>query len=206
MLMIPPHRILCRPVLANALVVAALYAGWTAHAQTPSCEQFKAKLMARIAVGPGPFHLTSVPSGETIPVGGRVVGNCGGGKWTLVLLAGVAVPPNLASAPVREPRGGQPPEQIATPPSVVSVDAQPPMSDASELPPAIASESMPTPVQSAAPASTAPSTWNPPAFETLMWVAGVAVSLVLVLVVAARWIAYRLRYDAAGLPRGPRLR
>ncbi len=194
----PTHRI------PRRLVLAALFATGTAQAQTPSCDQFKAKLTARIAAGSGPFHVTSVPSGETLTAGGRVVGNCGGGKWTLVLLAGVAVPPNLASAPVREARDRQRPDQTVASPSVLSGDAQPAVHAASQMPPAIASAPMPTPVQAAAPASTASSAWKPPAFETLMWVAGSAVLLVMVM--AGRWIAYRRRYNASGLPRGPRLR
>ena len=198
------HHIPRGTVLADALVVAALFTSGAAQAQTPSCEQFKAKLTARLARGSGPSHVTSVPSGETVPAGGRVVGNCGGGKWTLVLLAGVAVPPNLASAPVRETHESQPPEGTVPSPSVVPVDAQPTVPAASQMPPAITSTPMPTPVQAAAPASTAPSAWKPAAFEALMWVASVAVLLVMLL--AGRRIANRLRYDAAGLPRGPRLR
>jgi len=200
----PTHRIPRRSVLADALVVAALFATGTAQAQTPSCDQFKAKLTARLAAGSGPFRITSVPSSETLPAGVRVVGNCGGGKWTLVLVAGVAAPLNMASAPVREARETQPPEHTVASPSAISVDAQPTVPAASQMPPAIASAPMPTPVQAAAPASTASSAWRPPPFETLMWIAGAAVLLVMVM--AGRRIAYRLRYDAAGLPRGPRLR
>ena len=198
------HQIPRRPALANALVVAALFASGTGQAQTPSCDQFKAKLTARIERGSEPFRITSVPSGETVPAGGRVVGNCGGGRWTLVLLTGAAATPIQASAPVREARESQPPEPAVASPSVASVDAQPTVPAAAQTPPAVASAPVPTPDQAAAPASAAPPAGQPPAFETLMWVAGVAV--LLVIAVAGRRIVYRLRYDAAGLPRGPRLR
>ena len=190
--------------------MAALFASGTGQAQTPSCDQFKAKLTARIERGSEPFRITSVPSGETVPAGGRVVGNCGGGRWTLVLLTGAAATPIQASAPVREAREArearesQPPEPAVASPSVASVEAQPTVPAAAQTPPAVASAPVPTPDQAAAPASAAPSAGQPPAFETLMWVAGVAV--LLVIAVAGRRIVYRLRYDAAGLPRGPRLR
>lgn len=82
------------------LVVSALLAlaGASAEAQTPGCDKFKAELGERIQKRSGPVTIESVPSSEPLPPGARVVGNCSGGAWKLVLKRGGPSAPRQAAA------------------------------------------------------------------------------------------------------------
>lgn len=230
----PPGRAV-RWTVAAAAVLLAL----DAQAQTAACDQLKTSLAARLPA-PGTYHLESLPAGEPVPKGAKVIGNCSGGAYRMLFIRGAApataapapkpvpvekaavvapapapalavpppppkkveLPPPPPPAPVPEPvavvvpppKPEPKPEPAPEPRPIVKAAAAEPAVDTAEL--------MPMP----AAADEGPSLVDEAtgfAGEHWPWLSAL-IALPLLLWGWGRVSHYRA-YDAAGLPRGPRL-
>lgn len=198
--------------------IAALIAGsaWAAPVQAQSaCERLKATLAARIDAAARGFVLEDVPADAPVPAGGKVIGNCEGGARKVLLLRGTARATTPSAAPSLTP-APTPPERVRAqaPPPVASAAAsapapsREPVVSAPTAAPAPPAAPEPLPAEAAPLAEPAPTAASSPSTPTGLlrhwpWAAGAAG--VLLLAWLAAWIAHRRAYDAAGLPRGPRL-
>jgi hypothetical protein len=221
-----PHRIAL--ILAHA---TTLLAHSSAHAQTGACDQLKAKLSARIDPSIRNFSLEAVAADTPVPTGAKVIGTCEGGARKVLMRRGMAVqasvdsrgtpvpdspplarvaatpavPPAPMPAPVSspEPKKIQAAESVGVPPppAVALVEAARPMLEPMKVePPA----PQPSPALVFVTANTTTQALNPGFFARYwMWILA-PVLLVLAGMLWA-WISHRMAYDAAGLPRGPRL-
>lgn len=152
----------------RAALVASLtlLAGAGAMAQTPGCDKFRADMAERMsAKGGGPVTIESVKADEPLPPGARVVGNCSGGTWKVVLRRGVAAATSPAASAPTAPgvKGGQASTERSAPPPA------PPPSTPAETVRAPAAASVALPSAAPAPASSAPAraaTIDPPASST----------------------------------------
>lgn len=193
-----------------------------AQAQTFACDQFIASLGTRMNVANRGLRLEAIPAAEPLPEGARVVGNCSANAYKVVLRSASAPPveakasaPQAAAAPAPMPTPS-PPAPAATPapsptPSPAPAPAPKAVATASApdrarvaVPKIAATASQPSAVvtPSAAPAG---ATARAAGFVTRHW-PWFAVPLALVLAALLwAWRAHHLAYDAAGLPRGPRL-
>jgi len=227
----PPGRAVRWTVAAAAVLLAA-----NAQAQTAACDQLKTSLAARLPA-PGSYHLESLPAGEPVPKGAKVIGNCSGGAYRMLFIRGAA-PATAAPAPKPAPVEKAavvtpapapapapaavvpPPKKVEVPPppapEPVAVVASPPRPEPKPEPApeprpivkpvaeaeADTAELMPMP----APADEGPSFLDEAtgfAGEHWPWLSAL-IALPLLLWGWGRVSHYRA-YDAAGLPRGPRL-
>ncbi len=207
----PLDPALLAPLTRRLVLPALLVLGSAAApAQTPACEQFIAALGTRINAAGRGLVLEAVPADTPLPAGAKVVGNCSANTYKVLLVAGTApvaaakasaptVPAPAASAPARRTA----PAPQALPPAAPPQPA-PPVASPVAAAPAVSATPPPEPAPQASAASPAPATRGA-GFLARHW-PWVATPLALVLVAGLwAWLAHRRAYDAAGLPRGPRL-
>ncbi len=204
-----------------------------AHAQPVSaCEQLKSSLAARLPADPRSYRLETVPAAEPVPPGAKAIGTCEGGtRKILFRRADAAAGPATASAagPASAPPASKPVEvagRMAAPvaasaPSVVSKPAPRPVEAASAAQTSPQAGKAPVDAVAVGPVGRAEARVDLPLaarpVDDGSWVEkasglaagywhwiGALVFLPLGLWGGA-WLAYRRNYDAAGLPRGPRL-
>lgn len=219
-----PVRPVRRPVhQAAALAVGSLLltAGTLAQAASAGCERFKATLAERLP-DPSTYTLDAVPAATPLPKGAKVVGNCDGNTVKIIFRRGKQAPiegtsdvavasPTPAPAPVVAVVPPPAPVQAPPPPPPPPPPPKPaPPPEPAPAPRVVAVEApAPQPIEVAAsePAPTADAV-----DDTTSWTEGVAAHwpwLTLGLVPLLLWgvarVQHRRHYDAAGLPRGPRL-
>jgi len=213
-----------------ATAAAVVLAAANARAQTPACEQLKTSLAARLPA-PGSYHLKSLPAGEPVPKGAKVIGNCSGGAYRMLFIRGAA-PATATPKPVEKAAvvAPAPAPVVPPPPPAKKIEVPPPPAPA-PAPVAVVPPPKPEPKPEPAPeprpivkpvaapeADTADLMPMPapvddgPSFadeatgfagEHWPWLSAlVAVPLMLW---GWGWVSHRRAYDAAGLPRGPRL-
>ncbi|ARN23321.1 DUF1161 domain-containing protein [Piscinibacter gummiphilus] len=226
----PPGRAVRWTVTAAAVLLAA-----GAQAQTPACEQLKTSLAARLPAA-GSYHLESLPAGEPVPKGAKVIGNCSGGAYRMLFIRGappataaptpkpVPVEKVVAVAPAPAP-AVPPPKKIEVPPPPPPAPAPAPVAVVTPPPkpePKPEPEPEPRPIVKPAPepeTDTAQLMPMPPladegpsfvdeaaGFAADHWPWLSALVAVPLLLWGWGWVAHRRAYDAAGLPRGPRIR
>jgi hypothetical protein len=222
-----PHR-LAAPCGALAWLLAA-----GAQAQTPACDQLKDTLAARVNADRRGLTLETVSADTPVPPGARVIGNCEAGAYKIILLRGGNTLPASGAASAAEPASApqamavtarrSPDGQAdrAVPPVPASAPSPTPVSvarsvEAASVPatPAAAHETSQATATTTTPAQRQPDetpgatlSLEQQAFELLAryWQWGVLLlGLPLVAWLWAR-VAHHRAYDAAGLPRGPRL-
>lgn len=215
------------------VAAAAVLLAVDAQAQTAACEQLKTSLASRLPA-PGSYHLESLPAGEPVPKGAKVIGNCSGGAYRMLFIRGAA-PATAASAP--KPAAVEkaavvapapvvppppPPKKIEVspppppPPAPVAVVVPPPKPEPKPEP---APEPRPIAKPAAEPVTDtaelmpmpAPADDGPSFIDEATDLAGAhwpwlsALVAVPLLLWGWAWVSHRRAYDAAGLPRGPRL-
>jgi hypothetical protein len=213
-----------------ATAAAVVLAAANARAQTPACDQLKTSLAARLPA-PGSYHLESLPAGEPVPKGAKVIGNCSGGAYRMLFIRGAApataapapkpAPVEkaavVAPAPAPAPAAVVPPPPAPAPEPVAVVVVVPPPKPEPKPEPAPEPRPIVKPVAEAeadtaelmpmpAPADEGPSFLDEAtgfAGEHWPWLSAL-IALPLLLWGWGRVSHYRA-YDAAGLPRGPRL-
>jgi len=188
----------------TALLIAA-----SAQAQSGACEQLKRSLAERLQGDPRSYSLEVVPSGTPLPRGGKFIGSCEGGARKILYRRGAAGEP--ASSPVAPALD----VEVAAPRPVATPGAAP-------LPAATASGPV-TAAHANAPHGGEPVSLEPAAsglppksmagwssavfrFGARYWPWLLALLLVPMVWIAWAWWSHHRAYDAAGLPRGPRLR
>jgi hypothetical protein len=186
-----------------------------AYAQASACERLKLELGARIDPSIRGYALDDVPAKAPVPPGAKVIGTCEGGARKIVFrrsgsapaaAASVASAVVPASAPqgivvAKEPVVAMPPPPASNPAVLV---AAPPVEAASSTAAPIP-KPQETSVEKPAPAG-ASLAQRAAQLWARYWRHILAVPVVLL--VAGwlwAWIAHRRAYDAAGLPRGPKL-
>jgi hypothetical protein len=215
--------------LALLLVPAAV------QAQGAGCAQFKERMAERLeSQGIRGYALDIVPGNQAVPAGARVIGNCEGGAWKIVYrrfaAAGEAAAPGAgggaraaANVPASAPAAPARPAPAPAPASAAAPAPAPAPAVAARAPapaPAVAPAPAPTPAPAVARApAPAPEPASPPGPDPAsapeagrtpgpggnpLWPWGALLVLPALLALVG-WLAYRRRYDAAGLPRGPRL-
>lgn len=207
---------------ALALSLALSSTGlWAVDAPTlsSSCEQFKTVLVGRMDPSIRGYSMEAMPANATVPTGGKVIGTCDGGATKIVYYRFGAPTPSASSAPVAT----QPVRTVASatpvPAPTVAVPAvvAPPVPTAPSTP-VQAAPTKPA-VELTAPANTAPAqvaAETPTEASTSVsvqiaeFMAGkwqwLLAFLALALSAAAwAWWMHHNAYDAAGLPRGPKL-
>jgi hypothetical protein len=128
----PRHRRVLRAGLRRigAVVLLLTGAGLAQAQSSAACEQFKARLAARISGGPGTFTLEDVPADAPLPPGAKAVATCeGGARKILLIRTGRAAPAateasDAATAPApaatrvaTEPKRATPPVEPAAAPT-----------------------------------------------------------------------------------------
>lgn len=188
---------------------AALLIAASAQAQSGACEQLKRSLAERLQGDPRSYSLEVVPSDTSLPRGGKFIGSCEGGARKILYRRGAAGEP--ASSPVAPALD----VDVAAPRRVATPGAAP-------LPANTASAPV-TAVHASAPDAGGPISLEPAAsgllpkstagwasavfrFGARYWLWIVALLLVPMAWIAWTWWSHHKAYDAAGLPRGPRLR
>ncbi|WP_157604458.1 DUF1161 domain-containing protein [Rhizobacter sp. Root1221] len=205
-----------------------------AHAQSNACDLLKNTLSARLPGGPGTFTLEAVPANTPLPPGGKFIGNCEGGAKKILYRRGASLEPvagattdappppprPVEAAPVPAPKpvttpapapAPKPPAPVVKPAEVAAPAVAPPVREPDPKPfggeppstPRVDEPAQPAPEPEPAVPGVSWSAW----FDGLTagrW-SWIAVLLLPVALVAWRWWSHRRDYDAAGLPRGPRL-
>ncbi len=201
--------------------VAAWLMATHAHAQSNACDLLKNTLSARRPGGPGTFTLEAVPANTPLPPGGKFIGNCEGGAKKILYRRGASLEP-VAGAPAGAPPA--PPRPVEAVPVPGPKPAPPPAAKPAPVvkpvevavPAVVPSVREPDPRPSGGEPPSAPAPAPQPSGPGVSWsawldalVAGrwswIAVLLLPLALVAWRWWSHRRDYDAAGLPRGPRL-
>jgi hypothetical protein len=189
-----------RHVAVAVAALAALLPAAGAHAQTSACDRLKASLAERISPGAGGYTLEAVPAGDAVPPGAKVIGTCEGGARRILLRrpGTAASPPTVAAARETQPVAAP---AAAAVPAAIAVDPKPD-ARAEDTP---APSPAPVPAQAPPVATIEPT--GPAAEQRWTRYAPWVLAPLLMLLGAAlwAWIAHRRAYDAAGLPRGPRL-
>lgn len=206
--------------------VASLLLVQAAHAQAGACDQLKATLAARIDPSIRGYSLEAVPAAAPVPPGAKVIGNCQGGAQKILFFRSGGALPSLdaastagrapsprASAALAETKPRVTPAQpapaaqpVATPahvdkpqPVLPAIETVPPAPrPIAEAPSSVASAG------ASAPAS-APIAQQAPESPGRHWPWLVALGLLVIGASLWAWLAHHRAYDAAGLPRGPRI-
>ena len=211
------------------VTAAAVLLAVDAQAQTPACEQLKTSLASRLPA-PGSYHLESLPAGEPVPKGAKVIGNCSGGAYRMLFIRGAApatASPAPKPAPVEKAAVATPapaPVVPSPPPKKAEVVPPPPApAPAAVSPPPPKPEPEPAPRPLVKPAAEpvtdtadrmpmpAPADDGPSFMDEATDLAGDhwpwLSALVAVPLLLWGWgrVSHYRAYDAAGLPRGPRL-
>lgn len=211
------------------VAAAAVLLAVDAQAQTPACEQLKTSLASRLPA-PGSYHLESLPAGEPVPKGAKVIGNCSGGAYRMLFIRGAApatASPAPKPAPVEKAAVATPapaPVVPSPPPKKAEVVPPPPApAPAAVSPPPPKPEPEPEPRPLVKPAAEpvtdtadrmpmpAPADDGPAFMDEATELAGDhwpwLSALVAVPLLLWGWgrVSHYRAYDAAGLPRGPRL-
>jgi len=184
-----------------AVALAAALCADGALAQTSACDRFKATLAERISPG---FTLEAVPANEVLPPGAKVVGTCEGGARKILLRRPGSAASASAVTPAPAPQAVAAPVAPAPMTPVAAVEPKPDPRPVETAAPAVA----PAPPQSLPePAAAAPEPADPRTEQGWTRYVPWLIAPLLVLLAGAlwAWIAHRRAYDAAGLPRGPRL-
>lgn len=176
-------------------------------AQTAACDQFIASLGKRMNVADRGLRLEAIPAADPLPEGSRVVGNCSANAYKVVLRSASEPPveakpsaPQAAPTPARAPTPEPAPAPAATPAPKAPV-AVASAAERAETP----APAAPLPAADAASTAPAGATARISGFLTRHWL-WFAVPLALALAALFwAWRAHHHAYDAAGLPRGPRL-
>jgi hypothetical protein len=199
--------------LALLLVPAAV------QAQGAGCAQFKERMAERLeSQGIRGYALDIVPGNQAVPAGARVIGNCEGGAWKIVYrrfaAAGEAAAPGAgggaraaANVPASAPAAPARPAPAPAPASAAAPAPAPAPAVAARAPapaPAVAPAPEPASPPGPDPASAPEAGRTPGPGGNPLWPWGALLVLPALLALVG-WLAYRRRYDAAGLPRGPRL-
>ena len=196
-----PAAACCLGILSGAIALLAA----PAQAQSSACDQLKRVLATRLAGDPRSYTLEAVPAGTPLPPGGQFIGNCEGGTRKILYRRGTAAQP--ASTPdVPKPAAPAPPPTrgvVAPIPALRAADVD----AASAVPP---KENPADMAARPAPLAEPPQEtifWRQWAAEFTMgrWVWIWALLGVPIAWGAWAWWAHRRAFDAAGLPRGPRL-
>jgi hypothetical protein len=199
--------------------LAVLLAAGAAHAQTsPACERFKGTLAKRIS---GSFTLEDVPADAPLPPGAKAVATCEGGARKILLIrpgrdtapaasaaASAADTPPAATASAPAPRTRPAEVRATTPRSVTErVQTPPPVASAVELPRPFdtAPAATPSPSRDEITPAATPLRERATAWLAQRWPWLLAPLLLLLAAIGWAWLSHRSAYDAAGLPRGPRL-
>jgi len=207
------------PSLALAgMPVAAVFLTADVHAQSSSCEQFKAVLAARVDPGIRGFTLDAVPASAPVPPGAKVFGTCDGGATKILFrrggntragaavtrASGVASPSPVAAASAV-------PARVAASASVPGAALKPERVKPAVAPaPAMASATPvaePVVAEAPYPGDEQVGSWRQRVTDlsSAYW-AWLASALLLPLAgVLWAWRTHHRAYDKAGLPRGPRL-
>lgn len=188
-----------------------------AQAQTAACDQFIASLGTRMNVANRGLRLEAIPAADPLPEGSRVVGNCSANAYKVVLRSATSPPveakvnaPQAAPAPAPAPAAA--PAPPPTPSPAPALAPKPPVATAPVAEPgrvAVAETATPAASQAAedatVPMASTGATARAAGFFARHW-PWFAVPLALVLAALLwAWRAHHRAYDAAGLPRGPRL-
>lgn len=206
-----------------------------AHAQSSgACEQLKLSLASRLPSDPRGYRLETVPAAAPVPPGAKAIGTCEGGtRKILFRRADAAAGPASAVASAARPASAPPAAKPVEEAGRVPVRVVPPVASASSEPvprlvegasagvTSVMAAKAPARAAVADPAREAGARLDPPAATGLAdessWAekaSGLATghwhwigALVLLPLGwwGGAWLAYRRNYDAAGLPRGPRL-
>ena len=200
------QRLVLGPHVRLIAGTAAFLVTASVQAQSGACDQLKRTLAERLPGDPGRYSLEAVPSGTPLPPGGKFIGNCEGGAKKILYRRGVVAA--SAATPEGLPPGAEmPPSRLLAPGAASQPLDTHRKAAAAVIPPdensAIAPMLRDEPAE---PPSQTISWWA--------WAAGLAVghwtwllaAMSMPLVWSAwAWWSHRRLYDAAGLPRGPRL-
>jgi hypothetical protein len=190
---------------------------WSVEAQplSSACEEFKTVLVGRMDPSIRGYAMETMPANAPTPDGGKVIGTCEGGALKIVYFRfGAPAPAATSPAPL-------PPTRPAAPSAAPSPTATAPVA----IPPA--PKTLTTPATAPATPAVAPSVapvqatarvepeiaapQGPSAFgQVADFMAGKWPWLLALLTLAIAggvraWWVHHNAYDAAGLPRGPRL-
>jgi len=174
------------------------------QAQSNACDQLRRSLAERLPGDSRSYSLEAVPSGTPLPPGGKFIGNCEGGARKILYRRGAVA--QLASAPAAAPPAAATPPKREVLPDPARRPTDPNVAVAVAINP---NESTGVPVLQ--PPDTKPPSqavaWrqSTAGFATGHWPWLLALAMMPLAWSAWAWWSYRRAYDAAGLPRGPRL-
>jgi hypothetical protein len=209
--------------------VASMLLAHGAHAQANACDQLKAALAARIDPGIRGYSLEAVPGSASVPPGAKVIGTCEGGARKILFRRSGSPPSSTGTASAVEPASAPPAspapvetnrrvalassdlasQRAATPAPVAKPLAEVHTSGASAMASAGTGDVPsvePAPAQHDLPVmASAPFAQRVAEVLGRYWPWMAALALVPLGVLLRVWLAHRSGYDAAGLPRGPKL-
>jgi outer membrane biosynthesis protein TonB len=153
-------RSLCTVAVLWATVPAASMLAFSpAQAQTPACEQLKARLAARVDPSIRGFSLESVAGDAPVPPGAKVFGNCEGGAYKVLFRRGGDTRPTFGgasdAAPAPPPAAPPKPAPAPSPAPVPAPAPAPVPAPAPALAPAPVSIPTPAPAPAPSPAPAA---------------------------------------------------
>ena len=188
----------------------AVLSGAQAQTLSSACEEFKTVLVGRMDPSIRGYSMETLPANAPTPAGGKVIGTCEGGSIKIVYFRFGAPTPitNSAPAPATPAPAAASPGPAATPPAPKTLPPPAPTTPAV----AIAVERSAAPVKATAPAEPELAAPQAPAAmpQVADFLAGKWQWLLALLTLALAggvwaWWVHHNAYDAAGLPRGPRL-
>jgi hypothetical protein len=198
----------CRAALRLLLPAALTFAlADTVLAQSSSCDQFKQTLAARIDATNRGFTLETIPGNAAVPSGTKVVGTCEGGARKILLVragsAAASAVAAMASSPASVPQAARAAAAASVPASAAV--AAPAATPAAEPLPAPPTATTAKPVPAAVDGTAASAAVHPATGVLQLWPWFLVPLLLVLSGVFWAWFSHHRAYDAAGLPRGPRL-
>lgn len=199
--------------LASALTLTlglSSSALWAADAPTTSnsCDQFKTVLMGRMDPSIRGYSMETMPSKAPVPPGGKVIGTCEGGAIKIVYFRSGAPQPLADSTTVATKPAATPPAAPAVPkasaPALAAVKpAVEPATELSTAPPQVAAVAAPE----IAPEPALEHSYFSLNIDVMagLWKWLLAFTALALAGGAWAWWTHHNAFDAAGLPRGPRL-